>query len=70
MRIILAAIMIALLAWPAQAQHMRGNKKPSAAQQKQRDDKKKQSKEAEQAYKNALDQMPNQKLADPWGNMR
>jgi hypothetical protein len=70
MRIILAAIMLALVALPAQAQHMRGNRKPTEAQQQQNLEKKKKSREAERAYKDALDKIPNQKPADPWGNMR
>lgn len=69
MRLILAAIVVALIALPAQAQHMRG-KRTSAAQQQQSDAKKKKGKEVEEGYKHALDTIPNQKPADPWGNMR
>ncbi len=69
MRLVLAAIMIALISVPAQAQHMRG-KKPNEAQQNQSAEQKKKALEAEKAYKAALDKVPEQKPPDPWGNMR
>ena len=71
MRIILTALLLALIAWPAQAQHMRGNKKPSEAQQQQLAEKKKKNQEAEKAYKDALDKIPESKeKPDPWKSMR
>jgi hypothetical protein len=69
MRIILAAIIVALAVLPAQAQHKRG-KKPDEAQQQLSAEQKKKALEAEKAYKAALDKVPDQKPVDPWSNMR
>jgi hypothetical protein len=69
MRMIAVAIIVALIALPAQAQHMRG-KKPDEAQKQQSAEQKKKALEAEKAYKAALDNVPDQKPLDPWSSMR
>ena len=68
MRIVLVALMIALLAMPASARGRGGKTDPAAAQQSA--EQKKKAAEQEKAYKNALDQIPVQKPADPWAKMR
>jgi hypothetical protein len=66
MRVVLAAMMIALLAIPAHGRGKRdaGAKPPSSAEQQ------KKSREEEKAYDAALRRIPNQKPADPWNKMR
>jgi hypothetical protein len=66
MRVVLAAMMIALLAIPAHARGKRdsGAKPPSSADQQ------KKSREEEKAYKDALGRIPNQKPVDPWSKVR
>jgi hypothetical protein len=66
MRVVLVALMMALLAIPA---HARG-KQRSGAQPEQAADQQKKSRAEEKAYKDALGRIPNQKPADPWGKMR
>jgi hypothetical protein len=66
MRIVLVALMMALLAIPV---HARG-KPRSGAQPDQTADRQKKSRAEEKAYKDALGRIPNQKPADPWGKMR
>ena len=66
MRIVLAALMMALLAIPA---HARG-KQRSGAQPEHAADQQKKSRAEEKAYKDAFGRIPNQKPADPWGTMR
>lgn len=76
MRIILVALLSAALSLPtlavpafAQKMGMGHSKQPIVPAEIAAEQKKK--KEAqEKAYKNALDQIPNQKPADPWGKMR
>ena len=66
MRVVLAALMIVLLAIPADA---RGKQRPGA-EPPQAADRQKKSREEEKAYKDALRRIPNQKPADPWSKMR
>jgi hypothetical protein len=63
MRLILAAIAIALLVLPAHAQ--RGHRHHGASQQKSAN----KPKVDEKAYSKALSTLPDQKY-DPWNNMR
>jgi hypothetical protein len=65
MRVVLAALMIVLLAIPADARGKQpGAEPPQAA------DRQKKSREEEKAYKDALGRIPNQKPVDPWSKMR
>jgi hypothetical protein len=64
MRLILAAIMIALLTVPSSAQKF----KSMAEDPKQKDNAPPKKKEDE-GYKAAIERMPDQKF-DPWRNMR
>jgi hypothetical protein len=67
MRIVLIALMVALLAIPAQA---RGGKKGGAQNHPQSADaKKKKASAEEKAAKSALDRLPD-KPFDPWHTMR
>ena len=69
MRIVLVALISAALIMPAFAQRMGHAKQPIVPKEIAEAQKKK--KEAQdKAYKNALDQIPDQKPADPWGKMR
>jgi hypothetical protein len=65
MRTILAVMLIALLGTAAHAEGRRGNRssQPSTEAAKKRE-------AADKAYKAALDKIPNQPKADPWGNVR
>jgi hypothetical protein len=65
MRVVLVAVMMVLLAIPAEARGKR-----NSAAQPQAGDQQKKSLAEEKAYKAALDKIPNQKPADPWGKMR
>ncbi len=65
MRLILAAIMIALLTVPSAAQFKSMGEDPK---QKQKDNAPPKKKDDE-GYKAAIDRMPDQKF-DPWRNMR
>ena len=69
MRVIAAAVTVALLAGPALGQQQAIPKygeaeKEKTLQQKQAD------KAAEAAYKRSLGNIPEQKPTDPWGNVR
>ena len=69
MRVLLAGAMIALLAGPACAQSKSVPKygetdKEKSATEKEAD------KEAEQAYKRSLGNIPDKGPSDPWGNVR
>ena len=66
MRIVLIAMMVALLAVPA---HARG-KKDSGAQQQNSEQKTKAHAQEEKDYKAALSRIPNQKPVDPWATVR
>jgi len=66
MRFVLIALSIVLLTTSAHAQGMRGGK--GHRQQQQTAEPKK--KVDENAYKDALTRIPDQKPADPWRNMR
>ncbi|MEA2978245.1 MAG: hypothetical protein QOF09_68 [Alphaproteobacteria bacterium] len=66
MRIVLIAVIIALLAIPAQAR----GKRSSGGQPQNAGDQQKKSLAEEKAYKDALGRIPNQKPADPWGKVR
>jgi hypothetical protein len=67
MRVVLIALMLAVVAVPAQARGKRSNpqtNQPSAAE------KLKKAQADEKDYKAALDRIPDKKPADPWGNVR
>lgn len=70
MRFALIAVMVAMLAVPAYAQRMHGKRDQSAEKQQQSAEQQKKAREAEQAYKAALDRIPDKKPPDPWKNMR
>jgi phage head maturation protease len=60
---------ITLLTAPAYAQSRgKGSKRSDSSQQTE--DQKKKNAAAEKAYKDALHRIPEQKISDPWGNMR
>ena len=65
MRVVLIAVMLVLLAIPAEARGKRGS-----ATEPQAGDQQKKSVAEERAYKAALGRIPNQKPADPWDKMR
>ncbi len=71
MRIVLAALAIALLVVPALAQSMKGKRGTgaSAGQAQSSDLKKKKERAEEKAAKSALDKLPD-KPFDPWRTMR
>ena len=66
MRVVLIALTIALLTASAQAQCMHGGK----GQRQQQQTAQPKKKVDENAYKDALTRIPDQKPADPWRNMR
>ena len=66
MRIVLIALMTALLVIPV---HARG-KRNSGAEPQQTTDQQKKSREEEKAYKDTLKRIPDQKPADPWAKVR
>lgn len=71
MRIILVALMTAALTVPAFAQRMgMGHGKQPIVPKEIAEAQKKKKEAQDKAYKNALDQIPDQKPADPWGKMR
>jgi hypothetical protein len=71
MRIVLMALMIVLLAAPAQAQMRMGKAKQTlGGTPEQVASEKKKAAERDKAYKSALDKIPDQKPADPWGKLR
>jgi hypothetical protein len=69
MQVVLAAIMIMLLAIPAQAQQM-GRHKQNVRVDQSSEQQKKTKADQEKAYKSSLDKIPNRPPADPWANMR
>ena len=70
LRIALAIGLVALLAVPASAQRTHGKRDHSEGKQQTAEQRKKARDAAEEAYKAALDKIPDQKSADPWKNMR
>ncbi|MEW6452004.1 MAG: hypothetical protein AB1490_15220 [Pseudomonadota bacterium] len=71
MRIVLIALMTAALTVPAFAQRMGlGQHKQPIVPPEIAAEQKKKKEAQEKAYKGALDQIPDQKPADPWGKMR
>jgi hypothetical protein len=66
--ILCLGVLLAVLAPPAQAQHVGRSKKSAATQQTA--EQKKKAEEAEKNYKAALDSIPDKKPADPWGGVR
>jgi len=71
MRIVLVALMTAALTVPAFAQRMgMGHSKQPIVPAEIAAEQKKKKEAQDKAYKNALDQIPDQKPADPWGKMR
>lgn len=71
MRVVLVALMMAALTMPAFAQRMGlGQHKQPMVPKEIAEEQKKKKEAQEKAYKGALDQIPDQKPADPWGKMR
>jgi len=70
MRSVIAGLaVIVLLISPAYAEGRgKGSKRPDSSEQTQ--DKKQKNAAAEQAYKDALKSIPDQKASDPWAKMR
>jgi hypothetical protein len=64
---IVALATIALLTAPAYA---RGKGSKGSASGQQTEEQKKKNAAAEKAYKDALGRIPEQKISDPWANMR
>lgn len=69
MRVVALAVIAAFLAGPALAQQKPVTRygeqdKPKTAQEKQEE------RDAEAAYRRSLGNIPEQKSADPWGNVR
>jgi hypothetical protein len=68
-RVIAGLAAIVLLISPAYAQGRgKGSKRSDSSQQTE--DKKNKNAAAEKAYKDALRSIPDQKVSDPWANMR
>jgi hypothetical protein len=67
MRIVLIALMIAVLAVPA---HARGKRGAGSQQQQSSAEQKQKALKEEKDYKSALDRIPDQKAADPWSKVR
>ena len=65
MRVVLIALMMVLLAVPAQARGKRSGAQPQPIADQQ-----KKTRAEEKAYKDALGRIPNQKPADPWSKVR
>src|SRR5258707_786873 len=70
LRIALTIGLVALLAVPASAQRTHGKRDQSEGKQQTTAEQRKKTREAEEAYKAALDKIPDQKPADPWKNVR
>lgn len=71
MRIVLAALVMTALTLPAFAERMGVGQYKQPIVPKEIAEAQKKKKEAQdKAYKGALDQIPDQKPADPWGKMR
>ena len=71
MRVLLTALMIALLALPAAAQFSGGNEKPKSRFDTEDADRKKQREADEKAAKAAMDRVPApDKKFDPWAKVR
>jgi hypothetical protein len=69
-KLVIALTAMALLIAPAQAQFRGKGSKRSEGSSQQTDEQKKKKAAAEKDYKDALRRIPDQKVADPWGNMR
>jgi len=71
MRIVLVALISAALTMPAFAQRTgMGHTKQPIVPKEIAEAQKKKKEAQDKAYKNALDQIPDQKPVDPWGKMR
>jgi hypothetical protein len=69
MRVIAAAVIVAFLAGPAFAQQKSIPKYGEEEKEKSASEKNAE-READQAYKRSLGNIPEQKQVDPWGNVR
>jgi hypothetical protein len=68
-KLIVALAAIAVLTAPTHAQSRgKGSKRSEGSQQTE--EQKKKNAAAEKAYKDALHRIPEQKISDPWANMR
>ncbi len=71
MRVVLIAMLITALPAPAFAQKTGlGQSKQTIAAPEIVEDQKKRKAAQDKAYKDALDQIPDRKPADPWGKVR
>lgn len=69
MRVVAIAVIAAFLAGPALAQQ-KSIPKYGEVDKDKTPEEKRQAKEAEEAYKRSLGNIPAQKAVDPWGNVR
>jgi hypothetical protein len=69
MRVVAAAVVLAFLASPAYAQQ-KSIPKYGEEDKDKTPEQKRQEKDAEEAYKRSLGNIPSQKAVDPWGNVR
>ena len=70
MRVIAAAVIVAFLAGPAFAQQQKPIPKYGEPDKEKTEGEKNAEREADQAYKRSLRNIPEQKPVDPWGNVR
>jgi len=69
-RLIGVIALLALLAPPAYAQRSPSASEPSEKQKAAEAEKRKRAQEIDQAYKAAIQRVPDQQKADPWGSLR
>ena len=70
MRVVLAAVMVALLAGPAYAQDVKQVPRYGEVDKDKTPQEKAAEKAAQQAYQKSLGNIPDQGPTDPWGNVR
>lgn len=70
MRVVAAAVMVAFLAGPAFGQAQQPMQRYGEPDKEKTAQELRAEKEAEAAYKRSLGNIPAQKQADPWGNVR
>ena len=70
MRVVAAVVIVAFLAGPAFGQAQQPMQRYGEPDKEKTEQEKRAEKEAEAAYKRSLGNIPAQKQADPWGNVR
>ena len=70
MRVIAAAVIVAFLAGPAFGQAQQPIQRYGEKDKEKSEQEKQAEKDAEAAYRRSLGNIPTQKQADPWGNVR